>query len=460
MEKFVYKIEQQVENAFFNNLIINTCNPIKDLHENNIIVNKLGLTNSSSKIFIETELIMVHSIDYDNNKIILELDDIHQHFFNLLDSHCSNLLINLINEDNINDLNSSIKNISNSKFDTINYMPMLDGKYLKLKIFPNTTIKLNGIDAKLNNINTNDTVRLVLSLDQILLLINFNSNNIIDLEAKTKIYCYFIDTHKVTNYVNEQRENITEWNFSSINPNKIFIKTNLLETDNADFKTDLPKNINSYAKKHHYDTHNQPNSHNNPILSNLPNSPDLLDSPDSPDLSDSSDLSNSSTLSCSSISNLIQSDDGDDDGDDNNHNVSTNSINKHDESNLQNNNNVINDDLILNKICDISMEPDTNLMPKTKSLRAKSTVVKTKPITVKTKPIPKSKSKQKQTTIEKVNLTVGLLSDQQTQQTQTQQVQTQQASNNKIIIETMNLIDSSNMINKKKKCGRPKKIIN
>lgn len=252
MEKFIYRIGQQSETELFDNLVIKASNPIQDDEGNNIIINKLGLLNSSSKIFIETDLIKVSNIDYINNKIILELDEIHQNFFNLLDLHCSNLLIDAVNENSVNDLNINIKSISNKKFNTISYKSILDdnsnngnNNNLKLKIFSNTTIKLNGCDSTLSNINVDSTARLVLGLDQILLLINFDSlTNNIDLEAKTKVYCYFMDTHQIINFVNEQRENITEWNFSSINPNKIFKKANILETDNTDFKTDMPKMYN------------------------------------------------------------------------------------------------------------------------------------------------------------------------------------------------------------------------
>jgi hypothetical protein len=262
MNRIVYKISDENTNIL-ENLKVDECCPVEDNNGNKIIINKLLV--GVNKLFLETKYLKVIKINHSEKKIYLELPKSHVNFFSELDDVSSILLTNLINGNTNLDINEMFEclNIDLNNLENIHYKSILEENtnILKINVFPNTTIKNNNNDVlSIHDINPGDFMGVVLGLDYISLLVDNDS-----LLARTKLYCYFIQTHKQYIYKPEQRETISDWNFSSkLASENIFLKTNITQIDNIDVKTETEPIIKS-NKEFNRNTSN--NFHN--ILKNV-----------------------------------------------------------------------------------------------------------------------------------------------------------------------------------------------
>ena len=232
MDSFLFKIEKDNIDEL-NNIKINEYHPIQDGNDNKILINKL--TINGNKILIETNYLKVEDVLLDKNKVIINLSENYINLFNKIDEICQKLLEDLLNSDD--ELETWDINWDSQK---IQYNSLLnEDSMLKLNINSKTTIKLNSSDnCNIENINAGDYVALVIGLDYISLLVD-------TMEARTKLYCYFIQLHKQNVYIKEERETIDNWTFSNkLNPENIFIKTNISHEDNIDVKTEFINNLN------------------------------------------------------------------------------------------------------------------------------------------------------------------------------------------------------------------------
>ena len=252
-ERVVYKIDDDKLNHQINfllsNLKITDILPIHDTSKNNkLIVNKLGIddNNKQLKVFVETSNLQV--IEIEDNKLHLKLPQSHIDFFNLIDDKCTELLSDLINGESdldISELYGNIdlmgyENIDNFDSSNIEYKSLISSNntdIIKINIFSGTTIKQGNKEIEKSKIVIGDNLRLVIGLDYISLLVD--KPNLI---ARTKIYCYLIDLNK--KYVQQQREKINNWVFSSNNNSDVFIKTNTTNDDNFYVNTEICVNNN------------------------------------------------------------------------------------------------------------------------------------------------------------------------------------------------------------------------
>lgn len=242
MNRTIYKIEHDDFDVLTSGLNISEYFPIQDNNSNKLVVNKLSL--DKNKLFIETGFLKIMQVDNTNKKIYVELPQSHITFFNKLDELCGLLLSYLLAGETSLSLCELLAHIDDDNMDleNINYKYILedDSNILKVNIFENTTIKSTNGTLSLETIKPDDMVGFVFGLDYISMLINSSPINSTSLDARTKLFCYYINVYKQHKYNPEPREIITDWNFSSkINSNNIFLKTNLTETDNIDVKTDI-----------------------------------------------------------------------------------------------------------------------------------------------------------------------------------------------------------------------------
>jgi hypothetical protein len=302
-ERIVYKIDDPDSshqiNFLLSNLKITDILPIHDTSKNNkLIVNKLAIDDKSKqfKLFIETSNLQV--IEIEDNKLHLKLPQSHIDFFNLIDDKCTELLSDLINgesELDISELYSNIdligyENIDNFDSSNIEYKSLIspdNTDIIKINIFSGTTIKQGNKEIEKSKIVIGDNLRLVIGLDYISLLID--KPNLI---ARTKIYCYLIDLNK--KYVQQPREKINNWVFSSNNNSDVFIKTNTTNDDNFYVNTEICVNNN-------YDNHKNMNTQS--VMEKISESSDTFNFSDS----DNSQVSNLLTPENKDINNIQNS---------------------------------------------------------------------------------------------------------------------------------------------------------
>ena len=133
MNRKVYRIEEDNINLL-EDLSINEYCPIEDNNANKIIINKL--LSNGSKLYLESTYLKVINVDYDSQKIYLELPNSHINFFNELDEICSELLVNLLEgntELEISELVNSLK-LDLNNLDNIQYKTILEESNCVLKI--------------------------------------------------------------------------------------------------------------------------------------------------------------------------------------------------------------------------------------------------------------------------------------------------------------------------------------
>ena len=213
MEKFIFKIEDtELDKDILRDIKISSYHPIQDENDNKFLVNKLSL--GLKKLFLETGYLKVKEINKKQRKLYVELPSNHEEIFDNIDEYCQQLLENFINtekEFKTWDIEWNTQEIE--------YVTDIKDSVLKITINDNTTINSNNNSIDIEEINIGDSVAVVLGLDSVSLLID-------TMEARTKLFCYFIKVHKPITYIKEEREKIEEWNFTAKKKTEqIFIKT-------------------------------------------------------------------------------------------------------------------------------------------------------------------------------------------------------------------------------------------
>jgi len=265
MNKVVYKIDDN-NISFLTNLEINELFPIQDNNNNKMIISQLVLNDQ--KLFLETCFLKVIKVEY--NKLYLEIPSTHINCFNYIDSHCSKLLEDIINDNS--QLSPNLDKIIDTlemDFDyiqNVDYKSIIDPEtnILKIIIFSNTTIKSGNNQISIDNINTGDFVCLLLGLDYISMLLS--NDNLI---ARTKLYSYFIQVHKTVQVKLEQRETINNWDFTSkLKSDNIFVKTTSDENNNFDVKTENHNYLNKQDNNLFESESDQDKKFDQPIINN------------------------------------------------------------------------------------------------------------------------------------------------------------------------------------------------
>ena len=211
-ERIIYKIDSDdIEKGIniLSNLKIIEYLPIHNNTTNNkLIVNKIGIGDAGTKLYIETSYLKV--LEISGNKLYLKLPQSHIDFFTQIDDKCSELLGDLVHgetELDISELYGQIDLMGYNDVETfditnIEYKSLIDDNtdVMRINVFENTTIKQSGKDISISQINPDDDIRLVIGLDYISLLVEST-----ELLARTKIYSYFIDKKKIYTYVPQSR---------------------------------------------------------------------------------------------------------------------------------------------------------------------------------------------------------------------------------------------------------------
>ena len=239
----ILKVED-CDDSVIDKIVISNYYPIDD-NDNKLLISKLNIDETDhKKIYIETDYLKVKQVDIEKNKIIVEVSEGCKNLFNSIDEKCKTLLEELINSDR--ELGTWDIEWDSEKIDFITLIneETSTGEYgdMKLTINNNTVIKNLSNKISIEDIAENDTIAIVYSLDYISFLLD-------TMQARTKLFTYYIKVIKQNKYIKEERIIIDDWNFTAKqNLSNIFIKSDIKEDSNIDFKTEFNLNNEQFIE--------------------------------------------------------------------------------------------------------------------------------------------------------------------------------------------------------------------